>query len=101
MTEDEKRELADAYEQAANWIDTHGWFGNRREHRSAPACFAIALQQTSHYTLSNKAFRWAVQVLELPLGITPIMSIFEWNDDPSRTKDEVINVLHGLANKLR
>lgn len=87
MTDDEKRELVDVYEKAAGRLE-----------RSDECIWAGIFYASGDLPLAFRAGQLASEVLELG-GQVP--ALFKWNDDPTRTKDEVINVLHGLANKLR
>lgn len=99
VTDDEKAALADVYEKAAEYLEENGWYPGDLGKLSAIACFANAITWSSGQNAVVKACYLASEVLELE--DPGVVAIFRWNDDPTRTKDEVINVLHGLANKLR
>lgn len=107
MTEDEKRELADVYEEAAEAIERDGWTQGELVDHKGRRCFigGLVAATNNQYNRTYAAGVYAEQVLELPPrdsrceGI--VFPIAEWNDEKGRTKDEVINLLHGLANKLR
>lgn len=101
MTEDEKRELADVYEEASNRIQRLGWWksgvwGNRN---TKGDCLVIAIDQVcgADGDLTQRAFDFVSSVLELD----GTRGLAGWNDECDRTEDEVINLLDSLANKLR
>lgn len=103
MTDDEKAALADVYERAAEYLEEYGWrqisAGRPGEKRcfigaTASACGQSTLSPTWDSTLWRSANDLAAEVLEVD-------NITKWNDEKGRTADEVINTLHGLANKLR
>lgn len=100
MTDDEKAALADVYEKAAEYLERYGWLhtGGGGKHGGARCFIGATLSAlNNHYVpLWHESSRFAEDILELPYG-----GIMGWNDDPSRTADEVINTLHALANKLR
>ena len=99
MTEDEKAALANVYERAAELIETAGWRqslnGMGVTHCVGTAMGTIAGQCSPLYLRAVDVF---CSALELPRGVGAMV---DWNDDPTRTVDEVINTLHALANKLR
>ena len=108
MTEDEKAVLADVYERAAEYLEKYGWKRGSAGEEGRPRCFigatasAIGEIKIDNFIVSDpvlwhKANCFAAKTLELPSHT----SIMDWNDDPDRTADEVINTLHALANKLR
>lgn len=98
MTDDEKAELADVYEKAAEYLEEYGWRQNSGGVHGGPRCLVGAIDSSllviTRYPLFSRACNFVATALEVDCEM-------DWNDDPSRTKDEVINVLHGLANKLR
>lgn len=107
MTEDEKRELADVYEKAAEYLEEYGWIQGEAGEPGSARCMVGAMSSALGFSfflsplqrpVLDKARNFAEQVLEI---WDSYATLAYWNDDPSRTKDEVINVLHGLANKLR
>lgn len=100
LSESEKAELAEVYEKAADAIEDRGWF-HPTQNRDGKMCFVLALDHVGGYRLSNKACEFAADALELPGAFSASGRIYPWNDNPSRTADEVINTLHALANKLR
>lgn len=104
MTDDEKSELADVYEKAAGYLEEYGWRQGEQGGWGASACLVGALvEATGHeWPLTAEARITAEDVLELgPMVESELVPLAKWNDDPTRTKDEVINTLHALANKLR
>lgn len=106
MTDDEKATLADVYEKAAEYLEEYGWkrsFGMHGYDRCIMGAFESVTWDSADDRRWSIACTWAMDVLELvgreeDYGKHPLSV---WNDDPSRTKDEVINLCLGLANKLR
>ena len=109
LSDEEKRELAEVYERAAEYLEEHGWTQLNSGQEGRPRCFvgatasAVGEIQCGHFfrvknsPLWHSANDFAKKALELP----PYVDIIDWNDDPDRSVDEVINTLHALANKLR
>jgi hypothetical protein len=107
MTDDEKAALADVYERAADYAETVGWQQHSAGEFGQPRCF-IGL--TASAVGEVRVGTWGWKLNNMPLwtkanefasDALAVDGIIEWNDDPTRTKDEVINTLHALANKLR
>lgn len=111
MTDDEKRELADVYEKAAEYLEEYGWSQGKDQfitygEEGGPRCIMGAIQSAGGYgQLRELAAEFFAEVLELDYPIneyaSPAVRPIRWNDEPGRTKDEVVNTLLGLANKLR
>ena len=102
LSMEEKAELAEVYERAAEYLEEYGWFGsgpNCNIDLHNAACMAIAIDKSAKGK-SALACEFVQEALELE-GHTPAGAIFRWNDDPDRKADEVINTFHALANKLR
>ena len=105
LSDDEKRELAEVYERAAEYLEEHGWRQFELGKDTEPRCFNGATWSASCelFGLHSRGEKWeaaskfAAQVLEL----RDFSQIPYWNDADDRTADEVINTLHALANKLR
>lgn len=111
MTDDEKAALADVYERAAEYLEEYGWQQGASGTQGQARCFigatysAVYTNTTCDDDISwrnaDNLWRQANNFAAKTLRIGDEWKILYWNDDPARTKDEVINVLHGLANKLR
>ena len=102
LSMEEKAELAEVYEKAADKIQELGWYHPRQilTNSVGTVCFVLAIDRVAP-GLSNLACKFAADALELPEGFSDSSRIYPWNDDPARTEDEVINTFHALANKLR
>lgn len=100
MTDDEKAALADVYERAAEYLEEYGWVQHSGGGEGDSACVAVSIYrvQCGQVSLSD-AFRFFADALELKGD--SCFDVYNWNDEPDRTKDEVINTLHALANQLR
>ena len=100
MTDDEKAALADVYERAAEYLEEYGWIQFSMTRSNGAACMAGACYLTGCGHMFDTALRFICKTMELE-GDTPTQAIGRWNDSKGRTKDEIINTLHALANKLR
>lgn len=105
MTDDEKAELAGIYERAAEYLEEYGWRQGGAGSHGYRRCFIGATASACGQTIGNAWSGWAINLWhnanDLAAKVLEIDSITLWNDEPSRTKDEVINTLHALSNKLR
>lgn len=103
MDDNLKRELAEVYEKAAEYLEEKGWCPALGP-MGGPGCIDQALWAVNP-KISRDAISFAVTALELEGSLYDTghdaSTLGRWNDDPSRTEDEVINTLHALANKLR
>ena len=105
LSVEEKAELAEVYERAAEYLEKYGWKQYDLGSDTKPRCFNGATWSASCelFDVHWRGYKWetaskfAAQVLEL----SDYTKIPYWNDDPDRTVDEVINTFHALANKLR
>lgn len=102
MTDGEKAELADVYEKAAEYLEEYGWKKGGAGMPGGLRCFIGATAsavgefecsgfwKVSNGPLWHRANEFAAEALDLPKP----EAIMDWNDDPDRTKDEVINLPH-------
>lgn len=109
LSDSEKAELAEVYEKAAEYLEKYGWCqastfkgfaGGMGE--GNPSCLAIAIGEAGNGLAIMKLLAWKFAAATLELDTyDPFGVVVRWNDEPTRTEDEVINTLHALANKLR
>jgi hypothetical protein len=80
---------------AADLIRREGWTQARFfDERTGCRCIAGALRECTDST----QWMYAVEALARQVGVPPWpTSIYNWNDDPDRTVDEVIAALEAAA----
>ena len=109
LSVEEKAELAEVYERAAEYLEEYGWCQastfddfDGGMGQGNPSCFAIAISEANANVSVERHLAWKFAAVTLELDTyDPFGVVVQWNDDPDRTADEVINTLHALANKLR
>jgi hypothetical protein len=106
MDDATKAALADVYERAAEYAEEWGWTQGRAGEYGEPRCF-MGLTASAVGEVKNQYGGWTLvdgplwhRANEFAESVLESAAI-EWNDEEGRTKDEVINTLHALANKLR
>lgn len=92
-------DTADVLDAAADHIEKHGWWhptAPREGDRPACASNAIAWSSGQHYHAAHRA-------LADTLAADPndLAAIFDWNDGPDRTEQEVLDTLRYLAKSER
>lgn len=92
------KQTADVLKRAKERLETRGWVqGNFETARGCCAVGAI-IAETLH---NNDAFYAAENALDEALGMYAVL-ITEWNDDPSRTKEEVLSLFDkAIENELK
>lgn len=103
MDAETKATLADVYEKAAEYLEEYGWTQRTLGNDGGPRCMMGGIYSVTDTKTYFTAAKFICQALEIPLRNSGRggAEVADWNDDPSRTADEVINTLHALANKLR
>jgi hypothetical protein len=94
-------EIADVLDDAADYIEKHGWVQGAAFddylHRTPAACAYGALSQVAADGQGRVLYA-AQRDLEVFVGTR---WIGEWNDDPARTKQEVLDAFRAAAKQQR
>lgn len=108
--------IADYIEQAAQYIEVHGWCQREYETPNGNVCAMGALASVTGYDfLFNGEAVWELyRDVRHALGVYVSsntdpefwtnrygVAISEWNDHPEQTADEVIKTMRACAAKLR
>jgi len=93
-------QIANALDDAADYIEQHGWFSVRANHYSDgddPACAVVAIDRVAQ----DRPYL-AVSVFEAWLGTADgICDLVAWNNAPERTKQEVLDAFRAVAKQER
>lgn len=88
-------EVATALENAADYIEVHGWCQGNFENDDGGVCMSSALGRANSSEVAMSALRTLYRQPPCSLGVIP------FNDAGGRTKFEVIDVLRLTAKDLR
>ena len=113
LTGSNDMEAWEVLERAADKIERDGWAQGDKDgvipRESVGHCASTAITETCY----GKDDTWLVEAsmfgvmteaesaLEVAIGGNDISSIFEWNDEPGRTAEEVIAMLRACAASLK
>jgi hypothetical protein len=97
--------IADTLDNAADIIDERGWTQEPNGHGDhGEVCMVVAMGiATYHNDIFHECKGAVITNLDLPpCGCgCGAASIPTWNDTPGRTKEDVTNALHKIANIVR
>ena len=99
-------DLADIYDAAADYLETHDWLRGQFCHEKTGAvCLGGALSKVTvnnntAYTAAVEDIADALPLVEVGKGVM-VKSITVWNDRVAQDKFEVMDVLRGRAKTLR
>jgi hypothetical protein len=88
-------QVADVLDDAADWLERNGW---SQGIGGGSNCALGALIHVAADLFENQlAVDALVAVLELPYGF----AVAQWNDDPARTKQQVLDAFRAAAKQER
>jgi hypothetical protein len=79
---------------AANYIEEHGWCQGALENINGQVCLVGALDKTKDY--NDQGYYPAILAIQDIIG----PRFGEWNDQPGRTKEDVVNLLRQVAHNV-
>jgi hypothetical protein len=82
--------------KAAQYIREHGWCQHRMEDTDGRVCLVGAIKRTLGMSLDSLVFGIEFNKMDTFIGDKDLGG---WNDNPSRTKEEVIAALEGAAKR--
>jgi len=89
---------------AADLIDRDGWIqvgGFRETGARYPRCVITAIRDVQQLLPHECDKTGALDAFSSAVGTIPVISAYRWNDEPGRTKDEVMAMLRAVAATLR
>lgn len=91
------RNMANKLNEAADYIEAHGWFQGDFENESGQVCSLGAIQKvTEHGTEYTENYNILLEAILEKTG--NYFFIATWNDHPERTQDEVVSTMRKAAN---
>lgn len=92
-------DVSEVLETAADIIEKEGWIQNGFGHSRLGYCAVGAIARAEGFDFPTFAFEEpSEKALRSYLGVEWVPS---WNDDPARTKQEVLDALRGAAKQER
>lgn len=86
--------IADVLDDAADYIEKYGWTQGALQLDTGEVCAMGAISRCATDALPGWAFKSLSRYLDRQI-------IPKWNDQPGRTKQEVLDALRGCSKDLR